>query len=147
MADACSDFEMAVCTWQIPQNPEARTWKGMQRTREMKTGTNRSTAPHERLCSKPGLSGAGSLSWYRSVRLGQLRGDRAVPRRYRNRRIGDFLKELEITEGRSTGIPQIVRVMHRNGSPPPEFEFDDDHSRQTQKPPAARFSKVVEPVE
>jgi len=31
----------------------------------------------------------------RSVRLDQLRQGKAVPRRYRNRRIGDFLKELE----------------------------------------------------
>lgn len=30
----------------------------------------------------------------RSVRLDQLRQGKAVPRRYRNRRIGDFLKEL-----------------------------------------------------
>lgn len=28
----------------------------------------------------------------------------------------------------STGIPKILRVMKSNGSPPPEFEFDDDHS-------------------
>ena len=64
----------------------------------------------------------------RSVRLDQLRQGKAIPRRYRNRRIGDFLKELEITEGRSTGIPKILRAMKKNGSPPPEFEFDDDHS-------------------
>ena len=64
----------------------------------------------------------------RSVRLEQLRAGRALPRRYRNRRIGEFLKELEITEGRSTGIPKILDAMKRNGSPPPEFEFDEDHS-------------------
>ena len=52
----------------------------------------------------------------RSVRLQQLRAGRAVPRRYRNRRIGEFLKELEITEGRSTGIPKILDAMRRNGS-------------------------------
>ena len=32
----------------------------------------------------------------RSVRLDQLRAGRAMPRRYRNRRIGEFLKELEV---------------------------------------------------
>ena len=64
----------------------------------------------------------------RSVRLDQLRAGRAQPRRYRNRRIGEFLKELEFTEGRSTGIPKIIRAMRKNGSPPAEFEFDDDHS-------------------
>jgi ATP-dependent DNA helicase RecG len=64
----------------------------------------------------------------RSVRLKQLRAGRALSRRYRNRRIGEFLKELDITEGRSTGIPKILDAMKRNGSPPPEFEFDDEHS-------------------
>lgn len=64
----------------------------------------------------------------RSVRLDQLRAGKALSRRYRNRRIGEFLKELDITEGRSTGIPKILDAMKRNGSPPPEFEFDKDHS-------------------
>lgn len=64
----------------------------------------------------------------RSVRLDQLQAGRADPRRYRNRRIGEFLKELDLTEGRGTGIPKILRAMRNNGSPPPEFEFDEDHS-------------------
>ena len=64
----------------------------------------------------------------RSVRLEQLRAGRARPRRYRNRRIGEFLKELEFTEGRATGIPKIMEAMAKNGSPPAEFEFDEDHS-------------------
>ena len=64
----------------------------------------------------------------RSVRLEQLRAGRAISRRYRNRRIGEFLKELDLTEGRSTGIPKIIHAMAQNGSPPPEFEFDEDHS-------------------
>lgn len=64
----------------------------------------------------------------RSVRLEQLRAGRARPRRYRNRRIGEFLKELEFTEGRSTGIPKIIEAMEKNGSPPAEFEFDEDHT-------------------
>jgi len=62
------------------------------------------------------------------VRLDQLRAGRAVPRRYRNRRIGEFLKELDLTEGRATGIPKILRAMRDNGSPLPEFETDDDYS-------------------
>lgn len=64
----------------------------------------------------------------RSVRLEQLRAGRAHSRRYRNRRLGEFLKELEFTEGRSTGIPKILHAMEANGSPPPEFEFDEDHT-------------------
>lgn len=64
----------------------------------------------------------------RSVRLSDFKRGRAVARRYRNRRIGEFLKELELTEGRSTGIPKIFHAMKSNGSPPPQFEFDDEHS-------------------
>jgi ATP-dependent DNA helicase RecG len=51
-----------------------------------------------------------------------------VSRRYRNRRIGEFLKELDLTEGRSTGIPKILREMAANGSPAPEFDSDDDRT-------------------
>lgn len=40
---------------------------------------------------------------------------------YRNRRIGEFLKELDLAEGRNTGIGKIVRAMRENGSPDPEF--------------------------
>lgn len=55
-----------------------------------------------------------------------LKVGRAVSRRYRNRRIGEFLKELDMTEGRSTGIPKILKEMAANGSPAPLFETDDD---------------------
>lgn len=41
---------------------------------------------------------------------------------------GEFLKELDLTEGRSTGIPKILRVMTHNGSPAPSFETDKDRS-------------------
>ena len=51
---------------------------------------------------------------------------RAVSRRYRNRRIGEFLKELKLTEGRATGIPKILKVMAANGSPEPVFETDEE---------------------
>lgn len=46
-----------------------------------------------------------------SVTQEGLKRFRVSNRRYRNRRIGDFLKELHLTEGRNT-----------------EFEMDDDHS-------------------
>ncbi len=64
----------------------------------------------------------------RSIRMADLRAGKAVSRRYRNRRIGDFLKELDLTEGRSTGISKVLKVMKENGSPPPEFDTDDDRS-------------------
>jgi ATP-dependent DNA helicase RecG len=49
-----------------------------------------------------------------------------VARDYRNRRIGDFLKELHLTEGRGTGVPKIYRVLERNGSPKPILETNTD---------------------
>ncbi|ETD72230.1 transcriptional regulator, partial [Pelistega indica] len=64
----------------------------------------------------------------RSISLDKLQLGKAVSRRYRNRRIGEFLKELDLTEGRSTGIPKILRVMMENGSPEPIFETDDERS-------------------
>jgi len=51
-----------------------------------------------------------------------------VSRRYRNRRIGDFLKELKLVEGRNTGIPTILKAMEANKSEPPVFETDIDRS-------------------
>jgi ATP-dependent DNA helicase RecG len=36
------------------------------------------------------------------------------------------LKELDLTEGRSTGVPKILKAMVANGSPAPRFETDDD---------------------
>jgi len=43
----------------------------------------------------------------------------------RNRRIGEFLKELRLAEGRGTGLPKIRRSMAENGSPSPVFDFDE----------------------
>lgn len=50
---------------------------------------------------------------------------RIVARDYRNRRVGDFLKELHLTEGRGTGIPTMKRTLIQNGSPEPVLETDD----------------------
>ncbi len=55
-----------------------------------------------------------------------LKQKRIVARNYRNRRVGDFLKELKLTEGRSTGFPTIYSSMQENGSPEPVFETDDE---------------------
>lgn len=48
------------------------------------------------------------------------------PSDYRNRRIGDFLKELKLTEGKATGIPVIRDEMAKNGNPEPVFYTDDE---------------------
>ena len=57
----------------------------------------------------------------RSIRMEDFKRGQAVSRRYRNRRIGEFLKELDLAEARSTGVPKIFRAMRRNGSPDPVF--------------------------
>lgn len=64
----------------------------------------------------------------RSISMEDLKNRSFVARRYRNRRIGEFLKELDLTEGRGTGIPKIMRAIERNGSPLPVFETDEDRS-------------------
>ena len=46
----------------------------------------------------------------------------------RNRRIGEFLKELRLAEGRGTGLPRIYRAMQENGSQIPSFDFDEGRS-------------------
>ena len=53
------------------------------------------------------------------IASGHIRG-----RIYRNRRIGDFLKELGLIEGRNTGFPNAVAALKVNGSPPLRFEMD-----------------------
>lgn len=58
--------------------------------------------------------------------MDDLRAGRLSWRPYLNRRIGEFLKELKLTEGRGTGIPKIMRAMRANGSPMPEFETNDN---------------------
>ncbi|WP_165052662.1 MULTISPECIES: RNA-binding domain-containing protein [unclassified Adlercreutzia] len=46
-------------------------------------------------------------------------------RSYRNRRIGDFLKELRLIEGRNTGFPNAYKALEANGSPDLEFFSDE----------------------
>lgn len=47
---------------------------------------------------------------------------------YRNRRIGDFLKELKLIEGRNTGFPNAIKALKANGSGMPRFEMDNERS-------------------
>lgn len=46
-------------------------------------------------------------------------------RRYRNRRVGEFLKELSLTESRGTGIPTMIRELNKNGSDAPKFDTNE----------------------
>ena len=45
---------------------------------------------------------------------------------YRNRRIGDFLKELKLIEGRNTGFPNAMKALKENGSEALKFEMNPE---------------------
>lgn len=49
-------------------------------------------------------------------------------RRYTNRRLGEFLKELDLTEGRATGIPTIQQKLRENGSSRATIETDEERT-------------------
>ena len=46
----------------------------------------------------------------------------------RNRRIGEFLKELKLAEGRLSGLPKVFQAMADNDSPAPRFDFDEQRT-------------------
>ncbi len=63
------------------------------------------------------------------IKLEHFDSDNSVPPvPARNRRIGEFLKELRLAERRGTGIPKIIRIMKENGSPQAIFDFDEDRT-------------------
>jgi len=56
------------------------------------------------------------------------KAERLKSRRYRNRRLGDYLKELQLSEGRATGIPTIQDELRKNSSGPARIETDQDRT-------------------
>lgn len=63
-------------------------------------------------------------------------------RRYRNRRIGDFLKELHLVEGRNTGIPTALKSIKENKSPLPQLLTDEDRTYFTVVVPIHEAFKI-----
>lgn len=62
----------------------------------------------------------------RSISMEDIKEAKSLrSRRYKNRRLGDFLKELNLTEGRATGIPTIQKKLSENGSPRAVIKTDD----------------------
>ena len=53
---------------------------------------------------------------------------KARARKYRNRRIGELFKEIDLSEKQGTGIPKILHELKKNGSREPEFEMDEDRT-------------------
>lgn len=65
----------------------------------------------------------------RSISIDTIhKAERLKSRRYRNRRLGDYLKELQLSEGRGTGIPTIQNELRRNGSAPAVIEPNEERS-------------------
>lgn len=65
----------------------------------------------------------------RSISIEAIREARKLKaRRYKNRRLGDFLKELDLTEGRATGIPTIQKHLKINGNKPATIDTDENRS-------------------
>ncbi len=67
----------------------------------------------------------GPAKW---IDMKQFGSGKVRARKYRNRRIGEFLKELDLSEKQGTGISKILRELKKNGSPPPKFETDPDRT-------------------
>ena len=65
---------------------------------------------------------------YRWIDMKKFASGKVRARKYRNRRIGEFLKELDLSEKQSTGITKILRELKKNGSPLPEFETDTERT-------------------
>ena len=58
----------------------------------------------------------------RSIKTADIKRLRLVSKGDRNRRIGEFLKELDLAEARNTGYPVILGATKTNGSPKPILE-------------------------
>ena len=71
------------------------------------------------------------------IEKAHLQPDASIPAApARNRRIGEFLKDLQLAEGRRTGLPKVFRAMADNGSPVPQFDFDPSRTYFTVTLPA-----------
>lgn len=84
----------------------------------------------------------------RSISIDAIqKAERLKSRRYRNRRLGDYLKELQLSEGRATGIPTIQDELRKNGSNFAKIETDDDRSYFLIEIPCREgFENKVEPL-
>ena len=71
------------------------------------------------------LNYTGLAKW---INLERFAEGRIKGRKYRNRRIGELFKEIDLSEKKGTGIPKILRELKKNGSPGPEFDMDDDRT-------------------
>lgn len=71
------------------------------------------------------LNYPGLAKW---INLDKFAAGKIKGRKYRNRRIGELFKEIDLSEKKGTGIPKILRELRQNGSPEPEFDMDEDRT-------------------
>lgn len=64
---------------------------------------------------------------------------------YRNRRIGDFLKELKLIEGRNTGFPNARKALQTNGSGNLFFEMNPERDFLSVRIPVHSYFLPKEP--
>lgn len=64
----------------------------------------------------------------RYIDMDKFAAGKVRARKYRNPKIGEFFKEIDLSEKKSTGISKILRELRINGSPLPDFETDMDRT-------------------
>jgi ATP-dependent DNA helicase RecG len=70
------------------------------------------------ICNAPGPD--------KKIDMEKFAQGKAIAVRYRNRRIGEFLQEIQLSEKKSTGITKVLNALRVNGSPVPLFETDQE---------------------
>jgi ATP-dependent DNA helicase RecG len=70
------------------------------------------------ICNAPGPD--------KRINMEDFAKGKALAVRYRNRRIGEFLQEIQLSEKKSTGITKVLGALKANGSPAPLFETDKE---------------------
>lgn len=82
--------------------------------------TVRITASQIEVTSYPGFDA--------SIKDDDVKSYQIRSRFYRNRRLGDLLKEIHLIEGRNTGFPNALKALEQNGSATLKFEYDDSRN-------------------
>ena len=62
------------------------------------------------------------------ISLEKFKTGKGRARKYRNRRIGELFKEIDLSEKQGTGITKILRELKKNGSPEPVFDMDENRT-------------------
>ena len=67
----------------------------------------------------------------RSITDQNIKQNIYISRRYKNKRIAEFLRDLNLIEAKNTGIPKAIRAMEKNSSPKLLFETNKERDYLT----------------